>query len=474
MGDSLIIGQIVASVATQLQTQQEGGGGAQGQEAQIATFVRGQVLGARVIELLSGDKALIEMGGERFLAEGAPPLRPGQMITVRISELGANLQLEVLAERTAAEKNLASALRSLFVGADTAESAASLARQVSSILEGRGLSVPEELLSRLAQQLVLPQVGGETENLGSELRTILLSLGLGLEAALREGVAGEQFSRPGAEAEGLKGLLGRFIAALGQRNITNIIREVSTLLQAFQNRWSPVLGERAAELTQLAEELRQALETTLRSAEGRPTQETLENFAGRLRVLAQSLQGREAAPFQRAVEELFEQLSRRLATDTAREQLGKTASELRERLENLQLLNVHLRDRGLYQHILFPVSILGEMTEVQIKQYLSRTGKGKAGGSLTAVLLLNLETLGKIRIDALLQDKTLYVNLFAEKRDVAEMASGMEQEFAEQLESRGFRLALLKAVADVRKVDDFHRFDAETLSGGDGLVNLQV
>ncbi|HUX07364.1 MAG TPA: hypothetical protein VMX35_08630 [Acidobacteriota bacterium] len=495
MSDSLIIGQIVASAATQLQTQMEGPGGAQGQEAQIAAFIRGQVLGAQVIELLAGGKALIEMGGERFLAEGALQLRPEQTITVRISELGPNLQLEVLAERTAAEQNLASALRSLFAGADTAESAASLARQVSIILDSRGFSIPEELLKGLAQQLVLPQVAGEGEALGSELRAVLLSLGLGLEVALREVAVGAPGAPvPGAEVEGLKGLLGRLIAALGQQSVTTITeRETTAMLQAFQSRWAPLLGQRAAELTQLVNEVRQALETALRSTEARPLEEArqaletlprgtearlleeaLNNLAGRLRVLAQSLQGREAAPFQRAVEELIEQLTRRLATDTAREQLGKTAGELRDRLENLQLLNVHLRDRGLYQHILFPVSILGEMTEVQIKQYLSGTGKGKKGGSLTAVLLLDLETLGKIRIDALLQERTLYVNLFAEKSEVAEIAAGMEEEFAAQLESRGFRLALLKAAADGRKVDDFHRLDAEILSGGNGLVDLHV
>jgi len=57
---------------------------------------------------------------------------------------------------------------------------------------------------------------------------------------------------------------------------------------------------------------------------------------------------------------------------------------------------------------------------------------------------------------------------------VAEIAAGMEEEFAAQLESRGFRLALLKAAADGRKVDDFHRLDAEILSGGNGLVDLHV
>jgi hypothetical protein len=220
--------------------------------------------------------------------------------------------------------------------------------------------------------------------------------------------------------------------------------------------------------------VKQIFESALRTGADKPSDEAVEGRLGRLLDFAKGLPQRDAATFRAEVEELFEQLTRRLVTESAREQLGKPAGELRDRLENLQLLNVHLRDRGLYQHLLFPVSILDEMTEVQIKQYLAKAAKGKDSRCLTAVLLLDLESLGRIRIDALLQDKTIYVNIFAERAEVAALAASLEQEFAGQLATRGFRLARLNAAADVRRVDDFHRFDAEILAGGDSLVDLQV
>jgi hypothetical protein len=474
MGDSLILGQIIATSAGLLRTQAGSGGSAE-QQALLAELVRGQVLAARVIELLAGGRALIDLAGERLVAEGAVQLRPGQAITVRVSELSPQLQLEVLAERTAAEQNLASALRSLFSGADTATAARQLAQLVTEQLQSPELPVPERILSELARMLTSVQVEPDASGLAGELQTLVKALGLGLEAALKDVAAGEAQSPPAGEGEGLKALLGRLIEVLGPPVPREAaLAEIRTLIQALLVRWSPAAGERAGELERLAEDVKQIFESALRSGAGKPPEEAAEGRLGRLLDFAKGLPQRDAAPFRAEVEELFQQLTRKLVTESAREQLGKSAGELHDRLENLQLLNVHLRDRGLYQHLLFPVSILGEMTEVQIKQYLAKAAKGKASRSLTAVLLLDLESLGRIRIDALLQDKAVYVNIFAERVEVAVLAASLEQEFADQLATRGFRLARLNAVADVRRVDDFHRFDAEILAGGDSLVDLQV
>jgi hypothetical protein len=239
MGDSLILGQIVASSAGLFQTRAGGGVSAE-QQALLTELVRGQVLAARVIELLAGGRALIELAGERLVAEGAVQLRPGQAITVRVSELLPQLQLEVLAERTAAEQNLASALRSLFSGADTAAAARQLAQVVTTQLESPAPPVPEQILSDLARMLTPVQVERDASGLAGELRSLFQALGLGLEAALKGAAAGESQSLPAGEGEGLKALLGRLIEVLGPQDPREAaLAEIRTLIQALLVRWSP-------------------------------------------------------------------------------------------------------------------------------------------------------------------------------------------------------------------------------------------
>ena len=473
MGNSLILGQIIATLA---QTQRAGAEAGQsragqGSPQQQAALVRGQVLGATVIEILSGDRAVLEMAGSRYVVEGSAQLKVGQAVTVRVSETGARLVLDLVAERTPAEQNLASALRSIFSGADSAKTIESLSRQVALLLEAPEARLPQETLQQLAQQLVPVQVGEDTAQLAAKLQTVVKELGLGLEAFLGKGGEGDARA-----AEGLKGLLARLVAAVADRGATapRAAATVTALLSDFASRLLQSLGEREA--AQLGTRIEQAVANASRAAVEMGGRQALEfsSLRTELLTLAKDLPAREAANFERTLDDLLSQLERRLTAELIREDAGKSASDLKERIETLQLLNVHLRDRGLYQHLFIPVSILGEMTEMQIKQFLSEKAKGGKGGSLTAVLLLDLESIGRLRIDALLQQRTLYVNVATEREPVAVLAEEMRADFAAQLEARGLTLARFSASVDGRRIDDFHRFDAEILSGEEGIVDLQV
>ncbi len=79
-----------------------------------------------------------------------------------------------------------------------------------------------------------------------------------------------------------------------------------------------------------------------------------------------------------------------------------------------------------------------------------------------------------MRIDALLQGRTLYVNLFVEQPEVARLADELYPEFAERLEARGFTLARFNSSVDAGRIDSFHHLDAEILGGEEGLIDLQV
>ena len=477
MGGSLILGQIIATLA---QTQR--GGGQAGQDPfgtllqqQDGGLVRGQVLGAKVVEILSGDRAVLELAGNRYVVEGSGQLKVGQALTVRVSETGTRLVLDLVAERTPAEQNLASALRSIFSGADSAKSMENLSRQVAQLLETPEIRLPQETLQRLALQLAPVQVGEDTSRLAEKLQTMVKDLGLGLEAFLSKG-GGKAEAQ---SAEGLKGLLARLVAAVADRG-AEAPRAGATLLILLADFTSRLvqslrsLGER--DTAQLNARVEQAIANASRAAADSGGRLALEfaSLRAELLTLAKDLPAREAANFERALDEMLSQLERRFTAELVREDAGKTAADLKERIETLQLLNVHLRDRGLYQHLFIPVNILGEMTEMQIKQFLSEKGKGGTGGSLTAVLLLDLESLGRLRIDALLQRRTLYVNVATEREEVAALAEEMRGDFATQLEARGLTLARLRASVDGRRIDDFHRFDAEILAGGEGIVDLQV
>ena len=74
----------------------------------------------------------------------------------------------------------------------------------------------------------------------------------------------------------------------------------------------------------------------------------------------------------------------------------------------------------------------------------------------------------------LLQQRKLYVNIAAEREAVAAVAEEMRGDFAAQLEARGLTLARLRVTVDARRIDDFHRFDADILAGEEGIVDLQV
>ncbi len=500
MPDFPVIGQIVAVGA--VSPYGEGGGERGNVPTRHAGLAKGQVLQAKVAADASGN-LLLELGGSRYLASGGIRLVPGQTITVRVSELLPQLELEVLAERTPEEQRLAASLRTLFAGGGDV---ASLSRELLGEVERlRGLPerpLPQELLQRIAQRLAPVEVGSDAAKLSGDLKQVLARAGLDFEAGLRAVVEGRAEAGGGsvADSEGLKQLLARLLLALGRQPLAApeppaaqagggaaaLLEGVRGAWEALRARWSPLsAGEGGArvETAELGARVEAEFEAALRAAESGRAEQRLraalavlrEEFT-RVSRRVPATSGNRAA-FLRDVEELLREVERRFVVETflrgAGRELARSASELRERIEALQVLNSHLGERELHQHLLFPVSLLGELTEVQVKQFIAG-GDKKGRRNLTAVILLELESIGRVRIDALLQGRSLYVNLFVEQPEVARLADELYPEFAERLEARGFTLARFNSSVDAGRIDSFHHLDAEILGGEEGLIDLQV
>lgn len=484
MGDPLIVTQIISVLETQLYARESSEG--QTQRQVLQNFAQGQIYAARVVSARAG-QAVMEIAGSRYQVSGGEQLQAGQEVTVRVQQVAPQLEFELLAERTAEDKLFASALRSLFPGAGSMpEAYQRLSAVISQVLQTPQQQIPEGLLQQIARQLAPIVIQENPEQVATQLQRVLAGYGLEYESELRAEVLGEGAAPK--ESLGLKQLLSQLLSTLDRAAIetrlesTEIINQFRAMWRGFQDRVLRLIPqENARSLTETGQKIVAQLETALQTTEAETAARQLRAFVnflrGELQGLARKLAPRESTISERAAEDLLQQVERLLGRQATMHESGRelsrTASELRDRLEALQQLNVQLADRGMYQHLLFPISILNEMTEIQVKQFLA--GKDKKGReSLTAVLLLELESIGKIRIDALLQGRSIYVNLFLERPEVVPVAEQLTQELAEQFAASGFTLARLQIQADSRKIDEFHGFDAEILGGEETLIDLQV
>jgi hypothetical protein len=484
MSEYLEIRQLVAVPEARVYARSEEGSRPEGQVPQ--QLVQGMVYAAKVVTA-TAEKAILEIGGGRYEVPGGEMLQPGKVLTVRVSETLPQLELELLAERTAGDKQFAAALRALFAGAgNTAESSKGLADLVGRLLNIPQQQLPEALLQALARGLTPVAVGDNSEQLEQQLRLLLANLGLGFEAELKGEALGQ--GTAARDSAGLKQLLQQLLLRLEGDLFSRRAENLETLSrfrmiwQELQGSMSRLIGREAAgPLAGMGRTLEGHLEAALRSADpqggARQLRALFDFIRGELDAFTGKLGQREGAAAGREAEEIFQQLAKLLDREAlfreAVRDVSKNAGDLKDRLESLQQLNVHLADRGLYQHLLFPVSILDEMTEVQVKQFISGKGK-KSGGSLTAVLLLKLESLGRVRIDALLQGGALYVNVFLEKEEVVPLAEELSGEFRKHLEERGYALARFQVCADRQRIDDFQRFDLEVLAGEETIIDLQA
>lgn len=477
--------------------------GSQSQDLTWQGLFKGQILAARVVKLLASDRVILEIGGAQYEALGARQLQPGQTITVRVGEISPDLELEILTERAPEQTHLVLALRSLLSG--TKSPVALMERLASLIKELRQTTpqhyLPEELVRQLSGRLAPIEVRPDLLTLPEELRNLPARMGLGFEATVAETLGGGE-SR--IDSSALKPLLMQLLANLGGRQELLSPEQLESTFEKvwedFAARWARSLTVHSRGVlerfgTQLIRSLGTALKAVVEqhSSDKRDipltqqpevhqrTEAQLRTIFGGLRSelepLLKSLARSDSERFSRDLEVLFREVERRFGEEVSRRSLTmeliKTASDLKERLNAHQLLNVAFSEKGSYLHFFFPVSIFGELADVQVKQFLSGDKKGRRK-SLTAILLLDLESLGRLRIDALLQGRTLYVNIFVERRELVAWVEELGNDFAEQLSARGFALARLQCVAERTRVDDFNRLDAEFLSEQSGLIDVQV
>ncbi|MBF0510562.1 MAG: hypothetical protein HQK57_16785, partial [Deltaproteobacteria bacterium] len=81
-------------------------------DAAQADFVLGQVLKATVVDIQGGGQVVIDINGQRVLAESERSLSPGQNLTLKVTSLTPQVAMTVLAGEDQTKEATLSLLRS--------------------------------------------------------------------------------------------------------------------------------------------------------------------------------------------------------------------------------------------------------------------------------------------------------------------------------------------------------------------------
>lgn len=494
MSDPLVIGTITVNPATEVHPENAAGARAES-PVQVSP---GEVVAARVISTAADGTILLEIAGRQVSASGVEGLSPGQALALRVAAVQPNLLFDILGDL--GNTQLAAALRTLASAGRQAPALwnnlqGDLAQLLDPPAGTRLASLPADTLAAIVQRLQSAIVSRDGAALAKGLESLARGMGFDLEAMLAAAASGKN----GSLAElptGLRALLGRLAFALQREQgaappaqtaeppFAAVQNDVIALLQQFAARNGKTLPPAAQ--ARLGEAVQTAARTLPNLSLGPDPAGQLRAWIAMLRsevvTLARQAEPeqhagleRELATLIRSAEQLFArtELGRQILQQALLGGASRSVEKVRERLEALQTVNATLGERQDHLHLLFPVSILDELTEVQVKQF--RHGKkGSAERGLTVVMLLELETLGRVRIDALLQQGAIYCNLFVEKPEVARLVEAMTAGFTEQLAARGLRLARLVCTVDTRTIEKFHTLQNEPGDDESGLIDVRI
>lgn len=455
--------------------------------------LKGQVVNARVLEISPQGKAILEIAGQLLEVNATAKMAVGQSLLVKIEAIQPNLVLDILfSDNKGLEKNLLAALRSILTSDNKlAEGFKTLELKLTNLDFQKLPEMPREVLQQLRDILSSIDVKADSKEVLAAIKNFIKMSGINLEWQLANSPEGGEL--PGLE-NNLKVLLGQLMnhvqkqvetieAKVLQLPVAEQILEVMTTLKTnlekalpplLQKRFARIFatltkniplnskGEVAArQFTQQFENLQKEISLLLadKSVDGGIRNQVESQF----RQMLQNLESKFILP-----EEGREFVNRLLLAS-----LGKDAGQIREKVEAFQVLSSPIADRAVSPHLILPVSILNELTDVQIKQLASGNKKNKED-TVTVVMLLELETLGKVRIDTLCQEKTLFVNISVQKGEVVPLVDAMKESFAKQLEARGMSLAKLVCRLDEEKIGKFHELEGKEVVADQGLINLKV
>jgi hypothetical protein len=460
-----------------------------------ATLPEGKLLQAKVVSIEDG-KMVLQVGDKQIQADAVKGVVVGQTVIIRLQGVIPNMLMEVITDRQTAEQHLAAALKTLMntptSNLDFWTNLKTNLASLTSLFNGNELK-PElqkaiQQLQTLQQPIVLSSSSAE---LPAALQKFISSLGLDLEAMLKTSLA--EGTKPEGLQNNIKALLAMISTGIAEQatelnqqplQLTTSAKEaISQMLDLFELQLRQNLSTKPAVLAKALASIKQNAQALPQAGEAVPQQ--LENIVNNLRSLpsqeALQLPPSEKIMLQQQIEELAKSINERLLVTEEGKNIveklllntaGKAADNMLQRLESFQVINSHLAEKDQQIQLLFPLEILGEMTEVQVRQFLQQQEDKE--DSLTIVVKLELESLGAIRMDALAQGSTLYCHVYVEKPELVAIVEELRLSFAEQLEARGMQLGQLVCKHDGEKIEKFSDLHEQVLSPGEGLIDFQV
>ena len=457
--------------------------------------LKGQVVNAKVLEVTPEGKAYLEIAGQILEVNATAKMEAGQTLLVKIQAIEPNLIFDILfADNKGLEKSLITALRNVLTSdARLSDGFRSLGFQLQNLDLKQIPELPREMILQLQKILSAIDVKADSQEVVKAIKSFIQNSGLNLEWQLSNFSDEKDIA---SLQNNLKVMLGQLLESVGKQLLATrseaapepqLINQLMNLVTNFKTEI-----ERLALPGEARNRMLKAVDGFLRSLEnlGKGEEQStrmLDQFSNLQKELA-ALAGDKSIPqvTKTQVENLMRQVLQNIESrfpipEEGREfvnrlmlaGLEKEALQIREKLDAAQVLSSPIADRPVSPHLILPVSILNELTDVQIKQLASGGKKGKKE-QLTVVMLLELETLGKLRIDALNQQKALYVNVAVEKPEVIDLVDSLRESFAKQLEERGMKLAKLVCRLDGEKIKEFHQLDSQEIPVEQGLINLKV
>jgi hypothetical protein len=477
---------------------------------------QGQRVEGKVVNVTDKGVATVDLNGITIKVPTSGDVTAGQQVTLRVTSVSPQILFEILAQTSAtnqagANPALTAILQgqtvspqlwqNLFqiIGNDSGTFAANLSTDLSQLMNqlqqlfqglGGGLEsgsktaeAIRELITLFNQSLEgkLQSFTNNPEQLAqffsdnrASLQGLLSSIGKTGVQLLQQLLGGS--AEAGSSSEIINNTAGFINRTSSLLLPDDILRSIQNLTRSFTNRLADqgnMLPEQRNSLQNILSNLENSRNIsdimrtihelrTVSSAEGEARQPASARFSNELATL-----------LERAIMQ-FEQGKQVLMGNRLTQLISNSAAAL-ERVEAFTRMNAINADRGMPLLIVFPFKFDNEVSEIRIRH----DGKGKenrkSSDSLTMVMMLNLESLGQLRVDVLLKQKQLHCHIYVEKKDIAATVDRMLPLFKEQVSGRGLNLVRFACSTDSEKLNSAAMI-VNTFSDDDGtsLVNVTI